>query len=87
MDFEKQAERINKAHKLIFEQKTGTPEEFAEKLKISRSQLYNLIDELKEYNAPIKYSKKITSFYYSKPFELEFKYTLKIIIDENSKQK
>lgn len=86
MNFEKLSERINKAHKLILEEKTGTPEEFAEKLKIGRSQLYNLIDELKEYGAPIKYSKKMNSFYYSKPFELELKYALKIIIDENSKE-
>ena len=86
MNFEKLAERINKAHKLILEEKTGTPKEFAEKLKISRSQLYNLIDNLKEYEAPIKYSKKINSFYYSKPFELELKYTLKINIDEKSIQ-
>ena len=48
MNFEQQAERTNKAHQLILEEKTGTPEEFAEKLKISRSQLYNLIDNLKE---------------------------------------
>ena len=84
MDFQKQAERINKAHQLILEERTGTPKEFAEKLKISRSQLYNLIDNLKEYQAPIKYSKKSNNFYYSKLFHLELKYTLTVIIDENS---
>lgn len=85
MNFEKQAERINNAHKLILEEKTGTPEEFAKKLNISRSQLYNLIDKLKEYDAPIKYSRKTNGFYYSMPFNLELKYSLKIVLDENSK--
>ena len=85
MNFEKLAERINKAHKLILEEKTGTPEEFAEKLKISRSHLYNLTNKLKEYDAPIKYSKKINSFYCSKPFDLELKNSLKIILEENFK--
>ncbi len=85
MNFEKLSERINKAHKLILEEKTGTPEEFAEKLKICRSHLYNLTNKLKEYNAPIKYSKKINSFYYSKPFDLEIKNSIRIILEENFK--
>lgn len=34
-------------HKLIERQITGTPVEFADALKISRSHLYNIIDDLK----------------------------------------
>lgn len=86
MNFVKQAQRINEAHQLISNEKTGTPEEFARKLKISRSQLYNLIDTLKEFDAPVKYSKKAQSFYYALPFELELKYSLKIILEENAKE-
>ena len=84
MKFEKQALRINKAHQLILEEKTGTPLEFADKLNISRSNLYNLLDVLKEHDAPIKYSKKNNSFYYSKPFLLVLKYTWKTILDEEN---
>lgn len=86
MNFQKQTERINKAHQLILEEKTGTPNEFAEKLKISRSQLYNLIDNLKEYDAPIKYSRKTNGFYYSMPFNLELKYSLKVIHEDEKKE-
>lgn len=86
MNFEKQAERINKAHQLILNENTGTPQDFANKLKISRSQLYNLINLLKEYNAPIKYSKKSKNFYYSIPFDLELKYSLKIILEKDSEK-
>lgn len=86
MNFQKQAERINKAHQLILEEKTGTPNEFAENLKISRSQLYNLLDNLKEYDAPIKYSKKINSFHYFKPFDLELRYSLKVIYEDEMKE-
>lgn len=82
----KQALRINKAHHLFLEEKTGNPSEFANKLNISRSQLYNLIGSLKEYDAPIKYCKKINSFYYLKPFFLVLKYSLKIILDEENKE-
>jgi predicted transcriptional regulator len=87
MNLEKQAERINKVHQLIIEEKTGTPSEFANKLNISKSQLYNLIGILKEYDAPIKSCKKINSFYYSKPFFLELKYSLKTILDEENKNR
>jgi predicted transcriptional regulator len=87
MNLEKKAIRINKAHQLILEEKTGTPFEFANKLNISKSQLYNLIGILKEYDAPIKSCKKINSFYYSKPFFLELKYSLKTILDEENKNR
>ena len=87
MNLEKQAERINKVHQLIIEEKTGTPSEFDNKLNISKSQLYNLIGILKEYDAPIKSCKKINSFYYSKPFFLELKYSLKTILDEENKNR
>ena len=87
MNLEKQAVRIKKAHQLILEEKTGTPSEFANKLNISKSQLYNLIGILKEYDAPIKSCKKINSFYYSKPFFLELKYSLKTILDEENKNR
>jgi hypothetical protein len=43
-----------------------------------------LLDVLKEHDAPIKYSKKNNSFYYSKPFLLELKYTWKTILDEEN---
>ena len=45
-----------------------------------------LLNSLKEYDAPIKYCKKINSFYYSKSFDLELKYSLKITLDEENKE-
>jgi predicted DNA-binding transcriptional regulator YafY len=86
MNLQNQTERLNKVHQLILQEKTGTPTEFASKLEISRSQLYNIIDMLKEYEAPIKYSKKINSFYYTKPFDLEVKFSLTIMIEEEKRE-
>ncbi len=86
MNLEKQAIRINRAHQLILEEKTGAPFEFAYKLNISRSQLYNLIGSLKEYDAPIKYCKKMNSFYYSKPFHLELKFSLVILLEDEKRE-
>ncbi|WP_298116740.1 HTH domain-containing protein [Flavobacterium sp.] len=86
MNILKQTDRIKKIHKLILEEKTGTPIELADKLSISRSQLYNVIETLKEFDAPIKYSKKTNSFYYTKPFDLELKFSLTIILDEEKRE-
>ena len=86
MNLQKHTERIKKIHKQIQIEKTGTPNEFAKKLNVSRSQLYNLIEMLKEYDATIKYSKKTNSFYYTKPFDLELKYSLTIILDEEKRE-
>ncbi|WP_406844933.1 hypothetical protein [Flavobacterium soyae] len=49
-------------HKLIIAEKTGTPSVFAKKLSLSRSQLYNELDIIKELDAPLKYCKKRESF-------------------------
>ena len=40
-------DRISLMHKLVSRQKTGTPEEFARQLGVSRTSLYELIDELR----------------------------------------
>lgn len=86
MNFIKQIEKIKKAHQLIQGEKTGNPDEFAKALRMSRSQIYNVIDILKDIDAPIKYSRKQQSFYYEKAFDLELLFTLKTITDQETKE-
>jgi hypothetical protein len=86
MNFIKQIERIKKIHLLISSEKTGTPSVFARKLCLSRSQLYNELDMIKELDAPLKYCKKRESFYYETSFELILDYSLKIIVEDESRQ-
>ncbi|MEO8532646.1 MAG: hypothetical protein ABI441_02795 [Flavobacterium sp.] len=73
-------------HKLIITEKTGTPAVFAKKLCLSRSQLYNTIDIIKNLEAPIKYCKKRESFYYETSFDLELNYSVKTIINDEAKE-
>lgn len=63
-------ERIDHAHKLLSARLTGTPEEFARHLGVSRTSLYELIDELRSRGAPIIYSKSCKTFYYKQPFDI-----------------
>ena len=55
MNFIKQIERIKKMHELIRSEKTGTPEDFAQMLHLSRRQLYNELEHIKNLNATIKH--------------------------------
>ncbi|MFC6096786.1 hypothetical protein ACFPVY_09015 [Flavobacterium qiangtangense] len=86
MNFLKQINRIKETHILILNEQTGNPEEFAIKLHISRSHLYNVLESLKDFGAVIKYSKKSESFYYGSPFDLELHYSLKIISNDETKE-
>ncbi|WPO80235.1 hypothetical protein [Flavobacterium sp. KACC 22761] len=77
---------MKKIHKLICGEKTGAPIAFARKLHLSRSQLYNELEVIKELDAPIKYCKKRETFYYETPFELVLSYSFKIIKNDESKE-
>ncbi|WP_457617979.1 HTH domain-containing protein [Lutibacter sp.] len=68
MKFTKQLERLQKIDHLLKNECTGTPENFAKKLGVSRSHLYRLIEILKDYGAEISYNRKQQCFYYKKPF-------------------
>jgi biotin operon repressor len=63
-------DRISMMHKLVSRQRTGTPEEFARQLGVSRTSLYELIDELRSRGAPIAYSKSSKTFFYSQPYDI-----------------
>jgi biotin operon repressor len=63
-------DRISMMHKLVSRQKTGTPEEFARQLGVSRTSLYELIDELRSRGAPIAYSKSAKTFFYRQPYDI-----------------
>ncbi|MBP1677927.1 MAG: hypothetical protein H6Q20_2486 [Bacteroidetes bacterium] len=67
--------QLQKLHTLIRLGQTGTPKQFAQKLNISRAELYMIIDELRELDIPVQYSKKYNTFYYEKEINLGAKFT------------
>lgn len=70
-------DRISKMHKLLLRQRTGTPEEFARQLGVSRTSLYELIDELRSRGAPISYSKSLKTFFYRQPYDINITCSLR----------
>ena len=63
-------DRISRMHRMVSSRRTGTPEEFADSLGVSRTSLYEMIDELRSRGAPILYSKSSRTFFYSEPFDV-----------------
>lgn len=68
-----QIERLQIIHQLIEQQKTGSPDEFAKILHISKRQLYNILGELKLRGAPIEYDSKERTYLYTNDYEISFK--------------
>ncbi|MGA1978635.1 MAG: HTH domain-containing protein [Bacteroidales bacterium] len=79
-------DRIRRMHKLVERRSTGTPQEFAQQLGVSRTSLYELLDELKSRGAPIVYSKSVKTFYYKEPFEISITCDLKPMSCQEEKQ-
>ncbi|MFD2200588.1 HTH domain-containing protein [Shivajiella indica] len=76
MNFIRQIERMQLLNKLIREQRTGSPEELAKRLGVSRRQLYAYLEYLKDFGLDICFSRKLNSFMYCD--EQEIKIDLKI---------
>ena len=73
MSILKALERVSYSYYLLRQRKTGNPREFAQKLGLSKSQMYENIDELKALGLPIEYCKKTKSYFLAKEvqFDLE----------------
>lgn len=78
-----QLEQIKHLHLLISKQTTGAPKIFSKKIGMSQSQMYIKLKFLKNLNAQIQYDKKSETFFYKKPFELIFQFSLLSISGEH----
>lgn len=85
MEFIRQIERLQLLNRLVREQRTGSPEEFGERLGVSRRQLYAYLEYLKDHGIDIIYSRKINSFIFSNDKELEIVFKFQILGEENSR--
>lgn len=72
-------ERIEKIHDMVTQENTGNPDEFASRLGISRTRLYEIMDDLKLEGAPISYSKTSRTFYYEEPFHISVSMELRTL--------
>jgi biotin operon repressor len=79
-------DRISMMHKLVSRQNSGTPEEFARQLGVSRTTLYELIDELRSRGVPIAYSKSAKTFFYREPYDIAVTCSLRPLTHVETKE-
>lgn len=72
-------ERLEKINKCLKEEKTGTANEFAAKIGISRSMLFNYFDYLKSYDIQIKYERKKNSFVFEENIEIDIQQPIRVL--------
>lgn len=72
MAFNDTFNRLERLAFLIQRKATGSPEELAKRLEVSRRTVYNLIDILKAQGADIEYCRERNSFYYVQPVKICF---------------
>ncbi len=65
MSLLKYIERLKRMDDLIRRKATGCADEFASKLGISKSQLYDELKEMKELGAPLEYCQTRKSYIYN----------------------
>tara|TARA_R110002167_G_scaffold115853_15_gene290512 strand:+ start:1489 stop:1770 length:282 start_codon:yes stop_codon:yes gene_type:complete len=66
----KNLERLSQLHKLIQNERTGSPKELAIRMHISERLIYNLLEQLRDFNANIGYSRARKTYYYCDEFQL-----------------
>jgi hypothetical protein len=66
----KYTERLRHADRLIRLESTGAPRAFAQKLGISESYLYGILDEMKDMGLPLRYNKTRLSYVYTRRVRL-----------------
>lgn len=69
--------QLSKVHDMIKKRKTGTPEEFASTLCVSRRKMYYLLEGIKEMGGTVAYSRKEHTFYYLRNFDIEISVRIK----------
>ena len=70
MYFIEELKRIQKIHQLISCQCTGSPDELAASICVSRRDLYYILHGLKKLGAKISYSRTKKTFRYTNDFDL-----------------
>lgn len=82
----KTLERLQQLHKLIANENTGTPKELANLLQISPRSVHLLVEQLKDYNANICYSRSRKTYYYGDDFDLQVSISVNVLTNNEVTQ-
>ena len=76
-------DRMRRIHHLIKREATGPADEFAGRFNLKKRQLYNILDEFKDFGADIRYSRVNNTYYYNNDFDVFVKISAEPVWDKN----
>lgn len=79
MEFIKQIERLQLLTKLVREQRTGSPEDLAERLGVSRRQMYVYLEYLNDMGVDIQYSRRLNSFLFASQKQIRIDWRFEVL--------
>tara|TARA_R110001606_G_scaffold391760_1_gene560133 strand:+ start:640 stop:948 length:309 start_codon:yes stop_codon:yes gene_type:complete len=82
----KTLERLQQLHNLIAVEKTGTPKELAALMQISERSIHLLIEQLKDYDANICYSRSRKTYFYCEDFDLRVTISVSVLTNNETTQ-
>ena len=82
----KTLERLQQLHDLIEKEITGAPKELACLMQISERSVHSLIEQLKDYNADICYSRSSKTYRYCNDFDLQVSISVNILTNNEVTQ-
>lgn len=80
-----QIDRMKYIHRLIDNEHTGNPDSFADRLQLSKRQLFNILEELRIIGLDVRYCKTRQTYYYNGNKYLDISYSLKELSDSEVK--
>ena len=79
-------ERLQQIHQRIQNENTGTPKELANLMNISERSIHLLLEQLKDYNANICYSRSRKTYYYKDYFDLQVSISVNVLTNNEITQ-
>ena len=83
MNIDKYQKKIERMDQLIRLRATGSPTEFAKKLNVSKSTLYEYFKDLKDIGAEVVFNRDSNNFQYKEPGKLSPMHFEKYCIDQD----
>jgi len=77
---------LQQLHNLIANEHTGTPKEMAALMQISERSVHLLIEQLRDYNANICYSRSRKTYYYCEDFDLQVSISVSVLTNNEVTQ-
>jgi hypothetical protein len=77
MNLIQKLELIERVDALIRRKATGCPTELSNKLTISKRNVFNIINTMKDLGAPIRFCKHMNSYYYEEKVTFSFGFNVR----------